>query len=69
MSSDQNDSLAQVVTDMQLKRPGTWDGKFQNREGECYYESRHGLNPVGQGFNIFVRCPQSESQRCDTSRT
>lgn len=67
--SSNNDSLAQVVTEMQLKKPGTWDGKFRNLEGECYYESTHGLNPVGQGFNIFVRCPQSDSQRCDTSRT
>jgi hypothetical protein len=60
-SGDSN-SLAQVAVDMQLKKPGTWDGKFRNLDGECYYESRHGLDPVGQGFNIFVRCPPSESR-------
>ena len=44
--------LAHVVVDMQIKKPGMWDGRFVNIDGEHYSEARHGLNPLGQGFSI-----------------
>lgn len=59
MSGD-GESLEQVAIDMQVKKPGCWDGKFAKCNGECYYEAKHGLNPLGQGFNIFMRCPRAQ---------
>ena len=37
---------------MQTKQPGRFDGKLMRSCGEHYSEARHGLNPLGQGFNI-----------------
>lgn len=46
--------LAQVVIDMQMKKPGMWDGRFVNWQGEHYSEARHGVNPLEQGFSIYA---------------
>lgn len=45
-------SLAQVVIDMQMRKPGCWDGRFVNFQGEHYSEAKHGVNPLEQGFCI-----------------
>lgn len=51
MSSDSN-NLEQVMINMQIKKPGRFDGKLLKSGGEPYNEAKHGLNPLGQGFNI-----------------
>lgn len=66
--SSGDESLEQVAIDMQVKKPGCWDGKFAKSDGEVYYEAKHGVNPLGQGFNIFVRCPRAQMEMVMASR-
>jgi hypothetical protein len=56
--------LAQVCVDMQVKRPGLWDGRFVNPQGEHYSEARHGLNPLEQGFCICAPVRTGRDLRC-----
>ena len=58
-------SLVQVMIDMQKKKPGMWDGRLRNGQGECYCEARHGVNPLEQGFSICA--PASPLQRSGES--
>ena len=52
--------LAQVFVGMQVKKPGMWDGRFVNVDGEHYSEAKHGVNPLEQGYNI---CAPIQSER------
>jgi hypothetical protein len=68
--------LAQVFVDMQVKKPGLWDGKMVNYQGEHYFEAKHGLNPLEQGYSICapVQTQQSvrrlsELKKCDAGPT